>query len=461
MPFGSRGLYSKAFGHLMPQIGVIKKLLVVLGYAPDNAKYVVTEEDATLTGELVHSALSGAELHDPKAHKTSHQNGGGDEISVTGLSGELADDQPPKAHDLGGADHNADTLANLNAKISDATLDTNTATRTPSAHKTFHENTGGDEISVAGLSGELADDQPPKAHDLAGSAHNADTLADLNAKISDATLDTSSASRTPSAHDLAGAEHNTDTLADLNAKISDATLDTSSASRTPSAHKTSHQNGETDEISVAGLSGELADDQPPKTHDLAGSAHNIDTLADLNSKISDATLDTSSASRTPSAHKTSHQNGETDEISVAGLSGELADNQPPKTHEATHQVGGSDILYVPRTYVWFISGEVATGTEQVCTFRMKRATIIEDVELHVKTAPTGAALIVDINDGGTTVFTTKPEIDISGTTEDNNHAFSDTALAAGTELTLDIDQVGSTVAGSDLTVLLHCKEPVI
>jgi len=35
----------------------------------------------------------------PKAHKTTHQNGGTDEISVTGLSGELADDQPPKAHD--------------------------------------------------------------------------------------------------------------------------------------------------------------------------------------------------------------------------------------------------------------------------------------------------------------------------------------------------------------------------
>jgi len=134
-------------------------------------------------------------------------------------------------------------------------------------------------------------------------------------------------------------------------------------------------------------------------------------------------------------------------------------------HETTHQVGGSDILYVPRTYVWFVKGTVATGTEQGATFRIKRATTIEDIELHVKTAPTGAALIVDINDGGTTVFDegdsgTRPEIDISGTTEDDNHAFSDTALAATTELTMDIDQVGSTVAGADLTVLLHCLEAV-
>lgn len=34
----------------------------------------------------------------------------------------------------------------------------------PSAHHEEHENMGSDEISVKGLSGELADDQPSKAH---------------------------------------------------------------------------------------------------------------------------------------------------------------------------------------------------------------------------------------------------------------------------------------------------------
>ena len=41
---------------------------------------------------------------------------------------------------------------------------------------------------------------------------------------------------TPGAHALAGAQHNADTLANLNAKISDATLDDSSAARTPTSH---------------------------------------------------------------------------------------------------------------------------------------------------------------------------------------------------------------------------------
>lgn len=133
------------------------------------------------------------------AHASTHENGGADEVSVAGLSGELADDQPPKTHALGTA-HSTDTLANLNAKVTDATLiDTGDSrlsnARTPTSHASSHQNAGGDEISVAGLSGELTDDQPPKTHAL-GIAHSTDTLANLNAKVTDATLDDSSDPRT-------------------------------------------------------------------------------------------------------------------------------------------------------------------------------------------------------------------------------------------------------------------------
>jgi len=74
------------------------------------------------------------------------------------------------------------------------------------------------------------------AHDLGGALHNADTIAALNAKISDATLDDSGDPRDPNAHSLAGAEHNAATLAALNAKISDANLDDAGDPRDPNAH---------------------------------------------------------------------------------------------------------------------------------------------------------------------------------------------------------------------------------
>ncbi|KKL86973.1 hypothetical protein LCGC14_1939380 [marine sediment metagenome] len=44
----------------------------------------------------------------------------------------------------------------------------------------------------------------------------------------------------------------------------------------------------------------------------------------------------------PVPHNVSHQNGGADEVDVDGLSGELADVQPPKTHAAAHKSGGSD-----------------------------------------------------------------------------------------------------------------------
>lgn len=83
----------------------------------------------------------------------------------------------------------------------------------------------------------------PAAHDLAGAEHNSDTLADLNSKISDATLDDSSSARTPTSHALGGSAHSADTLANLNSKISDATLDDSSASRPPSGTAGGDLNG--------------------------------------------------------------------------------------------------------------------------------------------------------------------------------------------------------------------------
>lgn len=106
-------------------------------------------------------------------------------------------------------------------------------------HSARHENTGADEISVAGLSGELADPQPPKSHNLGGSEHGADTLANLNTKVSDATLDDSSGTRDPTAHALGGSAHSADTLANLNTKVSDATLDDSSDTRDPNTHSSS------------------------------------------------------------------------------------------------------------------------------------------------------------------------------------------------------------------------------
>ncbi|MDD5102822.1 MAG: hypothetical protein PHX93_00305 [Candidatus Peribacteraceae bacterium] len=104
--------------------------------------------------------------------------------------------------------------------------------------------------------------------------------------------------------------------------------------------------------------------------------------------------------------------------------------------------------------LWYIDGSLAIGTKQGATVVMPFGFTCTDVDLRVDTAPVGTDLIVDINKDGGTIFSTRPQITDSQTSEAGTHAFSTTDLPAGSAITLDIDQVGGGTAGSDLTVIL-------
>lgn len=83
---------------------------------------------------------------------------------------------------------------------------------------------------------------------------------------------------------------------------------------------------------------------------------------------------------------------------------------------------------------------------------------ISSVWASVGTAPTGSSIIVDINKNGTTIFTTqanRPTIAIGAAYSGNVTNMDITSLSAGDYITIDIDQIGSTVAGADLTVCVR------
>lgn len=74
----------------------------------------------------------------------------------------------------------------------------------------------------------------------------------------------------------------------------------------------------------------------------------------------------------------------------------------------------------------------------------------------VGTAPAGAAMLVDIHKGGTTIFTTQTNrLTIAdGASSGSAAAVEVTDFAAGDVVDIDVDQVGSGTAGSDLTVTI-------
>ena len=118
--------------------------------------------------------------------------------------------------------------------------------------------------------------------------------------------------------------------------------------------------------------------------------------------------------------------------------------------------GGASVTTAIPIAVSDESTALTTGTAKV-TFRMPFAFTLTGVRASVTTAPTGSVLTVDINEGGTSILSTKLTIDASektSTTAATPAVISDTALADDAEITIDIDTVGSTVAGAGLKVYL-------
>ena len=90
-------------------------------------------------------------------------------------------------------------------------------------------------------------------------------------------------------------------------------------------------------------------------------------------------------------------------------------------------------------------------------FRMPYAMVVTAVRASVSTAPVGANIVVDINDSGTTILSTKLSIDDgekTSTTAATAAVISDSALADDAEISIDIDQIGSGTAGKGLKVIL-------
>ncbi len=105
------------------------------------------------------------------------------------------------------------------------------------------------------------------------------------------------------------------------------------------------------------------------------------------------------------------------------------------------------------------AGTLVTGTGKL-GWRAPRAYTIKHVRLRVATAPAGADLIVDVNKGGVTVFTTqanRPKIVPPAFVESATTAPDVTSIAAGDVITVDIDQVGASTAGADLVVNVYLQ----
>lgn len=105
------------------------------------------------------------------------------------------------------------------------------------------------------------------------------------------------------------------------------------------------------------------------------------------------------------------------------------------------------------------STTLTTGTAKR-TFRMPFAFTLESVRASLSTASSSGTPTVDINEGGTTILSTKLTIDaneLTSTTAATAAVISDTSLADDAEMTIDIDVAGTGAKG--LKVYLYGYRP--
>ena len=105
-------------------------------------------------------------------------------------------------------------------------------------------------------------------------------------------------------------------------------------------------------------------------------------------------------------------------------------------------------------------GTIAVGTGVGRQYLDTNYTI-DTVRASVGTAPTGASIIIDVKKNGTSVYSgtpsNRPTIAANGFTAVGGTPTT-ASLASGDYITIDIVQVGSTIAGTDLVVTVRLKK---
>ncbi len=122
--------------------------------------------------------------------------------------------------------------------------------------------------------------------------------------------------------------------------------------------------------------------------------------------------------------------------------------------------GQTTAIVVPYSPAIVIPSTLAVGVAKVW-FVAPIAFTLKNAIGRVDTAPTGQALIIDVRVGAgagseNSIFNDQSEmINIAATEKEDTSATKDHAVSAGERVSFEIEQVGSGIAGSDLTIVLN------
>lgn len=201
--------------------------------------------------------------------------------------------------------------------------------------------------------------------------------------------------------------------------------------------------------------GGILNDYLLTSHNADGSIKSTAAATSVNSQTGAVTLTAADVSAIPTSQK-----GAASGVATLDGSTKVPAAQIPDLDAAKITTGVFDANRIPSTSrIYTFSKTNTTLAVEAGLHRFYNDTgktwTIQYIRATVGVAPTGASLIVDVNRDGTTVFTTqanRPTIAASANSSGKVTNMNVTTVADGSYLTVDIDQVGSTIAGGALTV---------
>lgn len=205
---------------------------------------------------------------------------------------------------------------------------------------------------------------------------------------------------------------------------------------------------------TAGTYNNSASQVRPFTVDNTGRITSIGTAVDIAIAQSAVTnLTTDLAAKAPLASPTF-----TGTVTIPTLA---VTNTTLVTNLNADQLDGQHGTYYTEMTIPFTRSGALTVGSGATDFMWPFAVTILGISASISTAPTGSSVILDVDKNGTTIFTNqanRPTIAASATSTAAEVTNMDvTSYAAGDKIRVNIDQIGSTIAGSNLTVTIRYR----
>lgn len=145
-------------------------------------------------------------------------------------------------------------------------------------------------------------------------------------------------------------------------------------------------------------------------------------------------------------------NGSISNSNISGTAA-IAESKLAFNTSTGHNHDGSNSRLIPKAFAFFVPGTQTVGNDQSLNPRAPSVQTVSRLDAYVKTAPTGASLIARVYNVTQGLVVATVTIVAAAQTATQT-SMTNASISQGDVLRADVTQIGSTIAGINLTLTL-------